>query len=128
MLSFGFIGGVGFLSDVVVLTVTRWLFDFDLISSRLCAFIITVTLTWWLNRKITFRSNAAPRREWVQYGSVNALGMILNIGLFFLLVFQVPMFAHSPIGALAAAAIVTMTYSFLVSKYVVFHTASPRSH
>ena len=126
--SFGIVGVVAFLSDAVVLTVTRRLFDVDLISARLCAFVITVTLTWWLNRRITFRSDAAPRKEWMQYSAVNGVGMILNVGLFFLLVFQVPMFARAPVAALAAAAIVTMTYSFLASKYIVFRTASSRSH
>ena len=126
LLSFGTIGVLGLVSDIVVLTTALRVFELDMIPARLCAFGITVTITWWLNRKVTFRSRSVPRTEWLLYSSVNGLGMLLNLGLFFLLVFQVRVFSEIPVLALVCAALVTMSYSFLISKFVVFRNAATK--
>ena len=123
ILSFGTIGFIGFISDAVLLSLLRWLCGFDLVTSRLCAFAVTITITWWLNRRLTFRSDAAAPSEWLRFALVNGIGAFLNLGIFFWLVYRVDMLAETPLIALALAAFVTMNYGFIASKYIAFRKA-----
>ena len=123
IVSFGTIGFIGFLSDAILLSLLRWLFGFDLVTSRLGAFAVTISITWWLNRRLTFRSDASAPSEWLRYALVNGIGALLNLGIFFWLVYRVRALAEMPLIALALAAFVTMTYGFLTSKYIAFRKA-----
>ena len=119
-LSFGAIGFLAFLSDAVLLTLAQWLLGLGLVPARLCVFAVTVTMTWWLNRRLTFGSSAEAPTEWLRYATVNGIGSLLNLGIFFWLVFRFSALSDAPILALAIAASITMTYSFLASKYIAF--------
>ena len=123
ILSFGTIGFIGFISDAVLLSLLRWLCGFDLVTSRLCAFAVTITITWWLNRRLTFRSDASAPSEWLRFALVNGIGALLNLGIFFWLVYRVDTLAETPLIALALAAFVTMNYGFIASKYIAFRKA-----
>ena len=123
ILSFGTIGFIGFVSDAILLSLLRWLFGFDLVTSRLGAFAVTITITWWLNRRLTFRSDASAPSEWLRYALVNGIGALLNLGIFFWLVYRVRALADMPLIALAFAAFVTMNYGFIASKYIAFRNA-----
>ena len=123
IVSFGTIGVIGFVSDAVLLSLLRWLWGFDLVTSRLGAFAVTITIAWWLNRRLTFRSDASAPSEWLRYALVNGTGALLNLGIFFWLVHRVRAMAEMPLLALALAAFVTMNYGFIVTKYVAFNKA-----
>ena len=123
LLSFGTIGFIGFVSDAVLLSLLRSLCGFDLVTSRLGAFAVTITITWWLNRRLTFRSDSSAPSEWLRYALVNGIGALLNLGIFFWLVFRVRALADMPLIALALAAFVTMNYGFIASKYIAFRKA-----
>ena len=123
ILSFGLVGFIGFVSDALLLSLLRWLCGFDLVTSRLGAFAVTISITWWLNRSLTFRSDASAPSEWLRYALVNGIGALLNLGLFFWLVYGVRGLAETPLIALALAAFLTMNYGFIASKYIAFRRA-----
>ena len=123
LLSFVTIGFLGFVSDAILLSLLQWLGGFDLVTSRLGAFAVTVSITWWLNRRWTFRSDATVFSEWLRYVAVNGVGAVLNLGIFFWLVYGVAALSDSPLIALALAAFITMNYGFFASKCIAFRQA-----
>jgi len=121
-ISFGAIGAVGFLVDGGILTLLNSMLGLDLLSSRLCSFSVAVTVTWSLNRQHTFpdRKDKQALHEWMRYASLNGLGALLNLAIFFWLIFVFNTLATVPLVPLAIAAVVALTFNFLVSKYFAF--------
>jgi putative flippase GtrA len=121
-ISFGAIGAVGFIVDGGILTLLNSVLAINLLSSRLCSFSIAVTVTWLLNRKLTFpdRKDKRAMHEWLRYAALNGLGALLNLVIFFWLIFVFKAFATVPLVPLAIAAVVALVFNFLVSRYFVF--------
>lgn len=119
---FALIGGIGFVIDGGLLTLLHSLYEFDLIQARICSFSIAVTVTWFLNRQQTFASQKSKRaaREWGRYAAINSVGALMNMGIFFWLVFRFSFLADTPLLPLAIAASIAMIFNFLASKHVVF--------
>jgi putative flippase GtrA len=121
-LSFGAIGTIGFAVDAAVLTVLHSLLGLQLLPARICSFAVAVTVTWSLNRRLTFPGGKDPRRlrQWLRYALVNGLGALLNLGLFLWLVNRSQLFASVPLIPLAIASLTAMVFNFIASKYVAF--------
>ena len=73
---FCLVGGIGFVVDAVLLMLLHRIGGLSVIPARLLSFSIALTVTWLLNRLVTFRSGAARRklREWQRYVVVNGAG------------------------------------------------------
>ena len=86
------------------------------------SFTSAVTVTWLLNRGLTFhdRSGIITVDEWRRYFAVNSVGAVLNLGIFLILMEFVPSFSGRPLIALAIAAAVALTFNFLMSRTLVF--------
>jgi putative flippase GtrA len=120
--SFGAIGVIGFLVDGGILTLLNSVLAIDLLSARLCSFSIAVTVTWFLNREHTFpdRKDKRALHEWLRYAALNGLGALLNLGIFFWLIFHFDVLAAVPLVPLAIAAVVALVFNFLVSRRLAF--------
>jgi len=125
---FGFIGSIGFLVDGGVLTLLNSYAGVDLVLSRLCSFSIAVTVTWLLNRHLTFNDvkNKRMLHEWTRYAALNGIGAVINMAIFLWLIFQYEVFAATPLVPLAIASAIALGFNFVVSKYLVFQGSRSR--
>ncbi|MFQ5609922.1 MAG: GtrA family protein [Woeseiaceae bacterium] len=120
---FAAVGAIGFIVDGGILTLLNGVYDVSLLYSRLVSFSLAVTVTWFLNRQLTFAATPEPGREWGRYAIVNSVGALLNMGIFFWLVYSFDAFAAWPIAALAIAAVIALVFNFLGSRHIAFRDA-----
>jgi putative flippase GtrA len=126
MSSFGVIGTIGFLTDAVMLTLLHNLLGAGVLPARLCSFAVAVTVTWSLNRRLTFpgRDDDRALRQWLRYSAVNGVGALLNLAVFLYLIYRIPDFAAVPLIPLAVASLIAMVFNFFASKYIAFRATS----
>ena len=117
---FAAIGAIGFVVDGGILTILNSAYGLNLFYARLVSFSVAVTVTWFLNRQLTFRATPEPGREWGRYAVVNSIGALLNMGIFFWLVYTFDVLAEWPIVALAIAASIALVFNFLGSRHIAF--------
>lgn len=115
------VGGLGFFIDGGLLTIlmqNNW----NVIPARACSFFFAVSATWLLNRLWTFDSEKliSIRREYVYYFSVQVLGAVINLSVFFALIGLHPVFRGIPLIPLAFGAAISLAFNYLVSKKIVF--------
>lgn len=119
---FAAIGAIGFVIDGGILTLLDSVYGVNLFHARLVSFSVAVTVTWYLNRRLTFASELRnpPGREWGRYAFVQGVGAVLNMGIFFWLVFTFEALAAWPILPLAIAASVALVFNFYGSRHIAF--------
>jgi len=124
--SFWLIGLVGFAVDAAILYSLRLFFDTDLFIARFFSLGIAMTVSWYLNRKLTFarQSTRSATREWFYYLMVNSIGAIINYSLFIWLVMNYDYLAEYLMIPLAIASGIAAVVNFLLSKYVIFRQVS----
>ncbi len=116
------VGTIGFFVDGGILTVLHNIFDFSLLYARFVSFSGAVTITWYLNRRHTFadRKDAHAVHEWGRYAVVNGFGALLNLGIFFWLIYSFDILATWPIIPLAVAASIALIFNFFASRNLAF--------
>jgi putative flippase GtrA len=116
------VGVVGFLIDAALLVLAHDLLMLEWPIARLVSFIAAATVTWLLNRSLTFaaRAGRATIEQWRRYVAVNGAGAALNLTVFMLLIYLAPPLADRPIVALALAAAVALAFNFLGTRAIVF--------
>lgn len=125
-LRFALVGALGFFVDAGVLLLARW-GGLDLYSARAVSFLSAVTFTWALNRRFTFRAQAvAPPSagEWARFAATNAVGGLVNLAAYALLVTLVEPLARWPVLAVAAGSAAGLGFNFLGSRLFVYGVAS----
>lgn len=120
--NFAAIGAIGFLVDGGLLSLLHSLYGAGLVPARLLSFSAAVTVTWLLNRRRTFaeRRDSRPVREWSRYATVNSVGALINMGVFFWLIGRYEFMAGVPLLPLAIAAILALAFNFFASKHIAF--------
>jgi putative flippase GtrA len=121
---FTLVGAIGFCVDGGLLLVGHEQLGFAWPFARLLSFTGAVTVTWLLNRSLTFSNQSGPLTldEWRRYFAVNGVGAALNLGIFSMLMEFVPSFSSHPLIALAVAATVALTFNFFMSRRLVFQS------
>jgi putative flippase GtrA len=120
---FGAVGTVGFLVDASVLLLLLHATHAGFYLGRLISFLCAATVTWCLNRTITFRSRAASRgisAEWLRFVAVSCLGGIVNFGVYSALLLSFASFAAAPVAAVAAGSLSGMVVNFGLSRSYAF--------
>ncbi len=87
VLRFGIVGGANWIVDFAVFNTARWaLPEGWVMLAKITAVAIAATFSWIVNRAWTFRARATnnPRREWVTFLIVNALGLLPPLGCLWL--------------------------------------------
>ncbi|MEQ1635321.1 MAG: GtrA family protein [Methylococcales bacterium] len=122
-LRFGIIGTLVFGFEAGILYGLTHYLPWSIYYCRLLSFIPAVILAWWLNRRFTFISIKGMRwwRELLRYCAVNALGSLVNLGAFFLVLHFVALIKPFPIAALAIGSVAGMFFNFISSKIWVFY-------
>ena len=124
---FAAVGAIGFVIDGGILTVLDSVYGLQLFYARLVSFSMAVTVTWYLNRHLTFASGGRNEavREWRRYAVVNSIGALLNMGIFFWLVYVYESLAEWPVLPLAVAASVALVFNFFASRHIAFRHGEP---
>ena len=119
---FALVGAVGFAVDGGFLVLSHKQLGLDWPAARLLSFTVAATVTWLLNRSLTFGGRSGPIRlsEWRRYLAVNGIGAVLNLGIFLALIELVPAFRKHPVGALAVAAAIALAFNFFGSRSFAF--------
>jgi putative flippase GtrA len=120
-IQFGVVGVIGFVVDTAVVYALRA--PTGLYVGGAIAYVVAVTVTWWVNRVWTFRDAAGirpMRRQWARYAIANIPGLCLNLGTYFALVAGSRYCAAYPVLAVAAGAVAGMFANFTLSRTLVF--------
>lgn len=75
---FSTVGAAGFVVDALVFFAAVNLLHLGWAAARALAFLVAVGVTWQGNRRLTFRSQASPRREAGLYLGVQCAGCLVN--------------------------------------------------
>lgn len=126
-LRFAIVGAGGFVVDECVLAAMHYGAGLDRYSARAISILCAMTFTWWGNRNLTFREHAAigdaRLHEWFRFVLANALGAVINYGVYSVLVSFAPAPANNPLLAAAAGVGVGLIFNFTLSKRFVFKTS-----
>jgi putative flippase GtrA len=116
------VGAIGFLVDASILTVLVTGLGWGHYGARAISFATAVTVTWYLNRRWTFAKRACSdrRREYSRYFIVQAIGAVINLGVYSLCIELYSPLAAVPIVPLAIGAGIAMIFNFLASRYFAF--------
>ncbi|MDD4924766.1 MAG: GtrA family protein [Dehalococcoidales bacterium] len=116
------VGGVGFVTDGGILTLLTKATLLGPYFSRAISFPIAVSVTWYLNRHLTFVSENYARKgpEYVRYMMIQIIGAVINFVPYSLLIALVPSFASIPILPFAIGSLLAMIFNFLGMHFFVF--------
>ncbi|NLW04470.1 MAG: GtrA family protein [Pseudomonadaceae bacterium] len=113
---FGFAGAVGFLIDAIAFVALLELLNLHI--ARICSFFIAVNATYFLNKKLTFKSTNNGYWKYV-FGQTQGVAINLTtfeISLYFL--------SNTPFGVAVAffiGSLLALAFNFIYAKKVVFN-------
>lgn len=119
-LRFSIAGGLGFGIDATVFfalvgwTGTSWWL------ARVLAFLVAVGATWYLNRRLTFRSRGQAPREMLHYFFVQSAGCLINYLVFIAAVTTMPD-ERWPILPYLFGSAAALVWNYTLSRRFVFH-------
>jgi putative flippase GtrA len=121
------VGGLGFLLDAAVFQILI-VAGIDLIVARVVSASMSVTMTWYLNRHLVFRTGAVNKSlsEYGRYIGVQAVGLSVNFGVYLVLIGNFLTLRRVPILALCAGATAALTLNFIGARYFAFRTSRMR--
>ena len=120
---FAIIGTFGFFVDAFILV---WLLEINwtLFTARMASFACAVSVTWYLNRMWTFNQTEVVKSTAVQqygyYLTVQVIGVGINIGTFFIVIYWFPVTGSHPVIPLAVGSLVAMGFNYVLAKRVVY--------
>lgn len=121
-LLFALVGVAGFVVDAGTLLLVHHSAGVNLYVGRLISFLVAATFTWHLNRKLTFREYGpdAALKQWAKFLSANALGALVNLGVYAVLIAQVRLARAHPELAVACGSVAGLFFNFTASRLLVF--------
>jgi putative flippase GtrA len=124
ILRFAVIGALGMPVDWGVLqAMVHW--GTGPYLGRMVSWFCAATFTWAGNRYFTFaatraRGIAATAREWLRFLAANAVGGLVNVGLYSVLVRFAPPPFNGLTVALVCGVLLGLAFNFTLSKKIVF--------
>jgi putative flippase GtrA len=123
---FVLVGAAGFVVDSGVLYAALAI-GLGELGGRLVSFFFAALFTWLANRHFTFPHRAVPPgvygllAEWVRYQTAMTGGMIINIGVYLLVMKLVDDHPVLPMVAVGAGSIAGLAFNFAAAKRWVFN-------
>jgi putative flippase GtrA len=126
-LRFAIVGAAGFVVNEAALYVALNLIGLGKYAAGIFAFLCAVTFTWWGNRVLTFREQAASGAsaiflEWAKFVLANGIGFAVNYGVYAACITFAPAPLNNPYLALAFGTIAGLVFNFTLSKRLVFRS------
>lgn len=122
-LMFAVVGTLGFFVDAAMLLFAHHVLGANLYTGRLLSFLAAATFTWQLNRKVTFRGSGTSDtalKQWLKFLSTNAVGGLVNLGVYAVLIARMPFAREHPVFAVACGSIAGLFFNFVATRIVVF--------
>jgi putative flippase GtrA len=124
-LRFAVVGGAGFLVNEAALWFALDVLSLGKYGAGIFSFLCAVTFTWWGNRMLTFRDEAAVGasamlREWAKFVAANSFGFAVNYGVYAGLIAFAPAPLNNPYVALACGTAAGLVLNFALSQWLVF--------
>jgi putative flippase GtrA len=124
-LRFAVVGAGGFLVDSTVLFLAHHAAGLDPYLARAISIFAAMNFTWFGNRELTFRAHAAtgPREmlaEWSRFILTNAVGALVNYGVYAAIVRFAPPPLNNIYAALVAGVAAGLVFNFTLSRKFVF--------
>ena len=126
--AFGAVGVAGFGVDAGVLTLLLRSGIAGPYLGRVVSFLCAASCTWILNKTYTFadRGNRdGLASQWLRFLGANAVGGLVNYGVYSLLLSQSAFFSTYPVAAVAVGSLSGLTVNFALSRTFVFAGARP---
>jgi putative flippase GtrA len=123
LLRFVLVGGAGFVVDGSILTLLSVQLGCSVYLSRLISFLSATLVTWLLNRRFVFSTDAVLQSrsaEYARYLTVQVIGALANLGLFTVLVAQIPAWKTVPVVPLFFGAIVGLVINYSGARFWVY--------
>lgn len=122
LLRFALVGAAGFFVDAGALMLATRGLGLDLYSGRVISYLCAATFTWICNRRFTFARAGAdtPVVQWLKFLGANAIGGVVNYGVYAVIVTFTAVGAAQPVIGVAAGSVAGLIFNFAVSKYWVF--------
>lgn len=122
LITFAIVGGVGFLTEAVILEVLIVGQSWGVFAGRAISFPGAVTITWLLNRVISFRTRCSlpAGAEYRRYLAVQILGVVINLVAYALAVSLAPPLRQLPIIPLAIGAWFGLLFNFFAPRHFIF--------
>lgn len=119
-LTFGVVGVICFVVDTATVYALRD--ALGLYVAGLVSYVTAASVGWALNRVWTFRAvGPQPRlQQWSRFVVANAVGLVLNRGVYFALITWSQTCMQHPVLALAAGAVAGMFVNFALNRRLVF--------
>ena len=120
-ISFGLVGFAGLAVDLACVYGLRPFVN--LYVAGMASYVVASSVTYGLNRSLTFRSHVsqvAMWRQWVSFVAANLAGFVLNRGTYAVLIFTFARVAEHPVIAVCAGAVAGMFVNFTLSRRLVF--------
>jgi len=115
------VGGLGFLLDAGVFQIL-FSVGYGLLVSRVVSASLSITFTWYLNRCYVFqtRSINAVAPEYARYIAVQTVGLIVNFGIYLILISKFDVLRDLPVLALGCGALAALTFNFLGARHYAY--------
>lgn len=135
--TFALIGVGGLFVDMAALAVALHLLGLDPYGGRVFSYLMAATFTWYMNRRFTFTgvSRRGAIRQWARFLAANAVGAVVNYGVYVLVLKLGPWVIASiglwpevltallPYAGVAAGSVSGLVFNFVLSKKLVFRNA-----
>lgn len=135
--TFALIGVGGLFVDMASLAVALHLLELDPYGGRIFSYLMAATFTWYMNRRFTFTgvSRRGAIRQWARFLAANAVGAVVNYGVYVLVLKVGPwviaaiglwpeaLTALLPYAGVAAGSVSGLVFNFVLSKKLVFRNA-----
>ena len=126
-LRFAVVGGAGFVVNEAALWFALNVLSLGKYGAGVFSFLCAVTFTWWGNRLLTFRDEAAVGagamlREWAKFVAANSFGFAVNYGVYAGLIALAPGPLNNPYVALACGTAAGLVLNFALSQWLVFRS------
>jgi putative flippase GtrA len=116
---FCIVGVLGFFADAGMTLAMTQLIHAGPMPGRVVAFVSAASLTWYLNRRYTFRSDGG-NESWAPYVLLTAFGALINIGVYHAWLQAAGTAPEELVIGVALGSVVALAFNFSVSRYVVF--------
>jgi putative flippase GtrA len=120
--NFAVVGGLGFVTEAAILQLLTSTGLTGPYVSRCVSFPAAVTLTWLLNRRLTFakRPMGGAGRRYALYVFGQVVAALGNLGTYAAVVYLEPRLRGVPVVALACGAVVGLIINFWWADQIVF--------
>lgn len=120
---FGVVGVVGFAVDAGVLTLLLQLTRVGFYLGRIVSFLSAASVTWILNKHITFRGSEARHNlisQWGRFLGTQTVGGTVNFAVYSLLLWRFPVARAFPIIAVGAGSLSGLLVNFVLARALIF--------